>query len=367
MGVLGGLGDGVDRRRRDVVVGEVGDGILHGHVGEEIAHGLLHHGPVGAPLVTGGEPGILQPLGLAQGVADPVPVVLVTGGDEDPAVLAGIGTAGRSRRLAAPGLDARAVVGGDGDLGVAVAGVGQADVNGLALAGCLPLVEGGQGADGGVEGGGPVDDGNTGADGGHPLLAGDHGDAGHGLADGVVSDLIGVGAKLAVGGNVDHDDAGVNFLEDVVAEAHGGDGAGTEVLEEHVGDLDQLAQDLLALFLTQVDAQALLPAVVLDPVGALLAHPGGVVAGLLAAETLDLDDLGTHAGQHLGATGSSLVTAKVKYPDSIQWAIRFSHRKISPRCCSPPGPLAVKSLLARWGSRRPRPPGRFGKFYDSGQ
>ncbi len=59
-----------------------------------------------------------------------------------------------------------------------------------------------------------------------------------------------------------------------------------------------------ASFLSQVHAQALLAAVVLDPVRALFADPRRVVPGLLATEALDLDDLRPQTSEHLGATGS---------------------------------------------------------------
>mgnify|MGYP006171695655 CR=1 FL=1 len=61
--------------------------------------------------------------------------------------------------------------------------------------------------------------------------------------------------------------------------------AGAEILDDNIGYLDQVAHDFLAFGATQIEAEALFAAVVLHPVGALLAHPGTVVAGLLAAES----------------------------------------------------------------------------------
>ena len=76
--------------------------------------------------------------------------LLVTGGNQYPAVLARVGPAGSRPSLAALGFYPSSVVGGYWNLGVAVAGIGQADVNGLTFPGTLPLVDGGQRTNGGV-------------------------------------------------------------------------------------------------------------------------------------------------------------------------------------------------------------------------
>ena len=187
-------------------------------------------------------------------------------------------------------------------------------------------MQSGQGADGGMQGGGAVDDGHTRLDGGHPVLAGNHHDARHGLTDGIVANLIAVGTELAVGGDVDHDDAGVELLERVVAKAHLFNGAGAEVLHQHVGHLDQLPQNLLGLVTAQVDGEALLAAVVLHPVGALAVGVGAVKAGFLALQPLNLDYLGPQACQHLGATGSCLVASQVQNSNAFQWSFDCRHR-----------------------------------------
>ena len=170
-------------------------------------------------------------------------------------------------------------------------------------------MQGGQTADGCVQRGDAVDYGHAGPDGGHVVVAGEHGDAGHGLADGVVADLVTVGAELTVGGDVDHDDAGVDLLQFFVAEAHLFDGAGPEVLDQNIGDCDQLPEGLFTLFFAEVHGQGFLARVVLDPVRGLLLNPGAVVTGLLTAQTLNLDDLGAHSGQYLGAARAGLMTA----------------------------------------------------------
>jgi hypothetical protein len=107
--------------------------------------------------------------------------------------------------------------------------------------------------------------------------------------------------------------------------AHLIDGPGAEVLDEHVGHLDQLAQGRLRFLLAQVHAQALLAAVVLDPVRALLADPRPVVPRFLATEALDLDDFRAQTSEHLGATGPCLVATQVDHADTVQRPFAICH------------------------------------------
>src|SRR5262249_23874378 len=173
--------------------------------------------------------------------------------------------------------------------------------------------------------GGAIDDGNAGPDRRHAVLARNHGDAGHRLADRVVADLIAIRPELTVRGDVGHDDARVQRLHRLVAEAHLLDRAGAEVLHEHVGNLDELDQDCLARFLAKIHAHALLATVVLHPVRALLADPRRVVPGFLAAETLDLDDLGAEAREHLSAPRSRLMATEIDDADSVQRSSAVGH------------------------------------------
>src|SRR4029453_84237 len=134
-------------------------------------------------------------------------------------------------------------------------------------------------------------------------------------------------------GHVYHEDARVPRLQHVVAEAHLLDGPRPEVLHEHVGHLDQLAQGRFALFLAHVHAHALFAAVVLNPVRTLLADPRRVIPGLLAADALDLDDLGAQTSEHLGAAWPRLMASQVDHADSVQRSFAVRHR--STPCCAP--------------------------------
>src|SRR5204862_1197312 len=93
-----------------------------------------------------------------------------------------------------------------------------------------------------------------------------------------------------------------------------------------VGHLDQLAEDRLSFVFTQVHAQALLAAVVLDPVRALLAHPWRVITSFFAPQALDLDDFGPQTGEHLGAAGSCLMTTEIDHADTVQGTFAIGHR-----------------------------------------
>ena len=333
MGVGGGLRDGVHRRGHHIVAGKVGDDFRHGQIGHQFPHGNVDGFPVVGPLVAGSKAGVFEPFRFAQGIADPMPVMLVAGGNQHPAVLAGISAAGRGRRLAPPGLHAGPVIGGNRNFGVAVAGVGQAHINALPLAGSFPLVQGGQSANGGVQGGGAVDNRHAGPNRRTALRPGNHGNARHGLPDGVVANLIPVGAELPIGRDIDHNDPGVQLLQDLVAEPHLFDGAGAEVLEDDIGNLDQFPQGFLALLLPQVHTQRLLAAVILHPIGALFPHPGAVIAGFLAAQPLHLDNFGPQPGQHLGAARPGLMPAQVNDANAAQRTSGFCHLHTPPKVC----------------------------------
>ena len=186
------------------------------------------------------------------------------------------------------------------------------------LAGYLALAERGQCADGCVERGDAVYQREARPDGRAVREAGHRHHPAERLPYGVEPHPVAVGAVLAVGGDVDHDDPGVEPLEDVVAEAHLLDGAGPEVLEEDVGHPDQIAQHLLALVGPEVDREALLPAVVLDPVGALPPHHRAVGPALVAVQRLDLYHLGAQAGEHQRAPGPGLVASQVEHAYAFQ-------------------------------------------------
>ncbi len=130
-------------------------------------------------------------------------------------------------RISSPGL-AEALI-----KGITSAGAGVLDI-GMCGTEEVYFATASQAADGGMQGSDAVDDGDARPDGGHALITREHGDAGHGLADGVVADLVAVRPKLTVRRDIDHDDAWVELLEFFVAEAHLLYGAGPEVLDQDI-------------------------------------------------------------------------------------------------------------------------------------
>src|SRR5262245_47605677 len=285
----------------------------------------MHDFSILAALVAGVEARVFLPLGFPQSLAHSRPVVLVAGGNQHPAVLA----REHVGRTVTFRLDASSVVGTDRNLGVAIACVRQTDVNGLALSRDIALAQGGERANGGVQRCGAINDWHTSANGWHAFLAGDHRNAGHGLADRIIANLLAIGAKLAVRRHIDHDNAWIQALEHVVPEAHFFDGAGPEVLQQHIGNFYQLAQGFLTGFFPEVHTEALFAAVVLHPVSALFPNPRRVVPSLLTPQAFDLDDLCPQPGEHLGTPGSCLMSAQIDDTNAFQRPFELCHMRHS--------------------------------------
>src|SRR5262249_38353327 len=164
--------------------------------------------------------------------------------------------------------------------------------------------------------------------------------AADGLPNGVETDAVTVGAVLPIRRDVDHDNAGVQGFELVVPKPHSRNGARTKVLDQNIRDLDQLTHDLLALLVAHVEAQALLAAVVLHPIGALAAHKWPPTTTLIATGRLDLNDLSPQTRQHKTNARPGLVAPQIQNSDAFQRCLRHGH------CC----------LLSVWNSRDKRRP-----------
>jgi hypothetical protein len=137
-------------------------------------------------------------------------------------------------------------------------------------------------------------------------FAGDGHQARKALRDQIEAAFVGVGAVAAVARHRTVDQAGVDFLEGVVAQAQPFERAAAVVFGQDVGLLHHGQQDLASLRMLQVEGDAALVAVQdhegrRDPVHARLAVAARIVA---AGKLFDLDHVGAHVGQHHAAGGA---------------------------------------------------------------
>ena len=69
----------------------------------------------------------------------------------------------------------------------------------------------------------------------------------HGLADHAEARPVLVGAGLAIAGDAQHDEPGIQRRQGLVIESPAFEGAGAKVLDQDIGLPDQAAHDILAL------------------------------------------------------------------------------------------------------------------------
>src|SRR4051795_6803376 len=119
----------------------------------------------------------------------------------------------------------------------------------------------------------------------------------------------------------------VELVQVLPREAEAVHHARAEVLDQDVGAVDQLAEDLLALVGLHVEGEAPLVAVEHREVEAV--HVGQIAqlaAGdVPAAGLLDLDDVGSHPGQELRADRAGLHIRHVHHADALE-GLRKRHR-----------------------------------------
>ena len=180
-------------------------------------------------------------------------------------------------------------------------------------------MEGGENADGQVHAAQHVAHGVTDAEGMAAGLTGNAHQAAAGLGDDVVAGTLGIGAVAAEARDSAVDDLVVDLLQHVVTHAQLVHNAGTVVLHHHVGLLDHLQKQLLALRRLQVQGNALLIAVDVGVVHAGAVFQRAEGAGIVAlAGHLDLDDVGAEVRQHHGAVGASQNTGQIQNRDITQ-------------------------------------------------
>ncbi len=192
-------------------------------------------------------------------------------------------------------------------------------------------MQGRQHADRRMQRGVAVDDRGGGAERAADRRAGQVHQPAHRLAQRVKGRAVAIGAVLAKTRHRAQNDIGLYFAQPVIAKAHLVHDAGAEILQHDVGGLDQLREHLLAAGVAQVEAEALLAAVVDREIDALPAHQRRRLAGFLAAQFLDLDDFGAEVGEDHAAARPGLVARQLQDPDPVESSAHHRLRAVAPR------------------------------------
>ncbi len=156
------------------------------------------------------------------------------------------------------------------------------------------------------------------------------------------------GAGIAEAADRGVDEPGVALGEPLVADAEAVHHAGAEVLDQHVGAVDQATEHLEALLLLEVDHHAALAAVDALEVAAVGAVPAGLgrerghLARAVAAGRLDLHHVGALVGEQHRAERPGEHLRQIDDPEALERAAHV-----------PPSPLAQWLLRLTSTSRSP--------------
>ena len=122
-------------------------------------------------------------------------------------------------------------------------------------------------------------------------------------------------------------------MDGLPVKAHLLHGAGTEVLDEHIGLFNQLPQQRLALIAAVVDGDTLFVAVFGGIVQVDAVIMLAAVAGIIAPSCLlNLDDLRAQIAQRHAAAGAGNMPSQIQNADSRQRAHICTHRLYPPLC-----------------------------------
>ena len=140
------------------------------------------------------------------------------------------------------------------------------------------------------------------------------------------------------------DDAGVDLLQHIISQAQLLHGAGTVVLDHHVGLLHHLLEDLLGLGGFQVQGDAHLTAVKVGKVNALIIDKGAHAPTVITlARLLDLDNRSAHIRQQRTAVGPCQHAGQIQNNNAFQQAFFVLHDKPSFSVNNMPSELAYRS------------------------
>ena len=278
--------------------------------------------PVGRAPLVGREPGIVRELRGPDHLAQPAELGVVARGDDQLLVgggqrlirgEAGVGVA-HPERDHSPGDIGAGLVDHAGQRGGQEAGL---DV--LALAGRVPVMQGGQDRDGRVQARHDVEHRDA-----RPVrrpvrVTGQAHQAGHGLDHEVVAGQV-LAPGRAETADRGVDDGRVDGADRVVVEAELGEPAGLEVLHEDVRAPGELLRQREVALLAQVQRHRPLVAVDGQEVGGSPV-PGDrrdPAAGVVAARALHLDHIRTEIAQQHGAVGPGQDAGEVRHEQARQ-------------------------------------------------
>ena len=312
---LGGL---VGGQILDPLLNDLGNGIL---IGQTARH--IH------------EPGIGDHIRAFQHlIAELLVQLLVACRDDDLAALAGEAVVGGNSGITVAH-GGRDVAGLDVLQGSVLSGsdhaVHQTHVHPLPFAGNGAGVDCGKDADGYMKPAQNITQRRTGTGGLSALGTGDGHHTAHGLSQDIIARTQVVGTVAAKARDRRIDDAGIDLLQDIIAQSQLVHHAGAVVFHHDIRFFDKLLEDLLALRGLQVQGDPLFVAVDVGKIDAfpltiqIFGTERGIAAGVVTAfGDLDLDDVCAHVSQHHGAEGAGKHTGQVENRQVLQCHM-FTH------------------------------------------
>ena len=289
----------------------------------QLDHDRHQRVPVCDSLGCGGEPRVVPQVGPRDGVAIAAPQRVVRDGEVHPAVLRPQGLIRRDRGMvvAAPG---RALARGKIVAGVVGEqrrrGVEQRDLDLLPAAGRVPRIERQGDALRRHHRGGEIGDRGADARGRTAGVAGQVHQPGLALHDQVVAGPSGIGTAAAEARDRTVDEPRMPRRHRFVVEPEPRHGARPEVLDQDIGTPEQPPQHRLPLLALQVEGATALAAVDRQVVRRLAPEKRRAERARLVAPAglLDLDDVGAHVAEALGAERSGDDAAEVDDADALE-------------------------------------------------
>lgn len=286
-------------------------------------------------LRVGREPRIARQFGHAERFDEPCERAVVAGAGRDRLVLARIDAVRRDRAVHVAGCD-RNVAGGHPARADRMqhrqCRAEQVDVHMLPEAGARPFDQREQDARHGTQAGREIDDRKRHLERPAARFAVDRHEAGKALRDGVVARKPGERAVGAVAGDRTMDEAREALAQAVfVADAPALERALLEVVDQHVGRIEQAEQHVASVGMRQVEREIALVAVEPPVVaGESVRHRRAPVARFVALRRFDLDDVRAVVGECLRAERSRINTAQVHHAHARERAfVTAGHDNVS--------------------------------------